>query len=71
MSTKRLSPLGSKYGERVIDGVKTELRTVFEGLRQEALSDGYPPGTVPLPKSPVTGLQPPTQTQVSTAPPLF
>lgn len=45
-----MNPLGAKYGERIIDGVKRDLRGILDKTRKEALADGYPPGTVPMPK---------------------
>lgn len=44
----QMNPLGAKYGEKIIEGVKQDLRGVLNSLRTSALADGYPPGTVPL-----------------------
>lgn len=43
-----MSPLGARFGDKIIDGVKRDLRGIFEKVRKDALSDGYPPGTVPM-----------------------
>ena len=42
------APLGGAKWNRTLDDIKREHRKATEKLRNAALADGYPPGTVPI-----------------------